>query len=554
MRQRTRGFRFLPAAAAAVLIASALAAGCLPRTPAGGRPTGQPTAPSTPGAGNGGTDSNGPATPVGAAGAPDNPARPATDMRFDVIIAGGSVIDGTGRPRHRADVGITGDTISFVGNLAGHTAPRRIDATGLVVAPGFINPHSHTWDTLANYPTDPATAASLRQGITTEIGGVDGRSAWPIGAYLEQIQRQGTGVNFGTFAGQGTIREQVMGRQQGPANALQRSQMQDLVRQAMMDGAFGLSTGLEYTPGSYADTDEIIALAQVAAAAGGVYSTHLRSESDHLLTALDEALRIGSEAGMPVNLSHLKVVFPWNWDQAPALFHRVEQALAAGQQVFGDVYPYLAPDYATNKRLAEVAGTYAPELLVVKRTADPALLGITVAEIAARWQVDAAAATARLLAADPNTLVAALVTSPAALLQLLAADWTVVSSDGESGPFYADPDVALARVHPRNYGTYPRVLRWVREGRVDLTLEAAVRKMSSAVADRLGIARRGYVQSGYLADLVVFDPATVADRAEWHDPQQFPDGVEYVLVNGQVAVSAGELQAGVRAGRIVRPE
>lgn len=506
------------------LIAALLMAGCLSR-PAPPPPEPEPT----------------PAPPV-------TPPAPAPEQRFDLLIRGGTVVDGSGKPGLRADVGITGGKIAAVGDLSRARAEKEINAAGLMVAPGFINPHSHTHDYINPYDDLDATA-SLMQGITTEIGGVDGRSPVPIESLFQRLAREGTGVNFGQFIGQGSVREQVMGSAQRAPTAAEREAMKRLVRTAMEQGAFGLSTGLEYAPGRYASTAEVVALVAETRPFGGVYSTHMRSEGAQIEEALEEALRIGKEAGVPVNLSHFKIVRFANWPKEAAVIRRIEQARAEGMQVFADVYPYLAPDYAVHRPLSEWVGSPA-EHTIITAASDRTMIGRTLAQVAAAKGWPAEQAGEKLLAQDPKARVTVLVTSESALIKFLQADWSVISTDGESQPKVADPHKAL-QFHPRSYGTYPRLLgHYVRERQV-VPVEAMVRKMSGAVADGLGLKSRGYVKPGYWADLVLFDPATVADRTAWTAPQEYPVGIRHVLVNGVVVVADGKRQPG-RPGQIVR--
>lgn len=464
-----------------------------------------------------------------------------TPARYDLVIRGGTIIDGTGSPGQQGDLAIQGDRIAAVGSLGKYEAAKVIDATGLVVAPGFINPHSHTHDEAINPFQDLDAAASLMQGITTEFGGVDGRSPVAIAAEFERLSRDGTGVNFALFLGQGSVRGAVMGSAAGQASPDQLEAMKRLVRQGMEEGAFGLSTGLEYRPGSYADTEEIAALATETKAYGGIYSTHLRSEGDRIIPALQEALAIGQKAGVPVNLSHLKIVHARNWAKENEVVGLIEEARRQGQQVFADIYPYLAPDYAINRPLTEWAGVLPPEYLLIVGASDPSLLGKTVAQ-----------ATEQQLAGAPNIRVVALVSSEAAMLRFYKADWSLVSTDGESQPKLNDPARAMGlSLHRRSYGSYPMLLgHYVREKQV-LTLEEAIRKSTGQVADWLGLKSRGYVKPGQYADIVLFDAKTVADRTTWLDPQQYPEGIQYVLVNGKLGVDQGRWVEG-RPGRVVR--
>lgn len=493
--------------------------------------------------------------PSGTAGAPA--ARPAPDCPRpgsgdapppDIIITGAMVVDGTGAPARRADVAVAGACIVAVGRLDPTTAARVIDATGLLVTPGFINPHSHTWDPQS--ATDPDGVGSLLQGLTTEVGGVDGRSGWPIGKILERLDQKGTGVNYMTLVGQGTVRGQVIGTANRRATPAELDQMKALVAQAMAEGAAGLSTGLEYVPGRFGNQEEVTELARVAAAHGGIYSTHMRSEGDRILEGLQEALAVGQGSGAPVSLSHFKVVWPRNWSKFPAVLDQIAAARAAGQEVFADVYPYTAPDYATHRPLTEGRAMAPPEYLYIKRAADGALVGKTVAQAAQERGWDVTEAVDRLLAEDRGIIVTAEIIKPDHVLALLAADFSLVGTDGGAKPWYADAATAL-QVHPRSYGSYPRVLRWQREGLLPLSLEATVRKMSGAAADHLRLHGRGYAVPGYYADLVVLDPVAVTDLATWESPQQYSVGVRDVLVNGVQVVESGQ-PLRIRAGRVIR--
>lgn len=469
---------------------------------------------------------------------------PPAPAAYDFVIRGGTVVDGSGKPGVVGDVAVTGDKIVFVGKLGQYTAKREFDATGLVVAPGFINPHSHTHDFINPYEDLDATA-SLMQGITTEFGGVDGRSPLPIGAELARLEKEGTGVNFGLLVGQGSVRAHVMGNAAGAASPDQLNAMKQQVRQAMEEGAYGLSTGLEYMPGRLAAQAEIAALASEAKAFGGVYSTHLRSEGDQIVESLQEALAIGKASGLSVNLSHFKIVKYANWGKEDQVVRLVEQAIGGGQKVFADVYPYLAPDYAINRPLGEWAGALPPEYLVITKAADPSIVGKTVAEVAGSKGVP----VDRL---DPGLAVVALVSSEKAMIRFYQAPWSVVSTDGESQPKLASPAQALAHsFHRRSYGSYPMLLgHYVREEKIT-TLETMIRKMTGAVADNLGVKDRGYVKAGLFADLVVFDPKTVADRTTWLAPQEYPSGIQHVFVNGTAAVQDGRRVEG-RPGRALR--
>ncbi|HYF93184.1 MAG TPA: D-aminoacylase [Symbiobacteriaceae bacterium] len=458
---------------------------------------------------------------------------------YDLVIRGGTIMDGSGGPGVAGDVAIIADKIVAVGKLGPHTAGREIDAAGMVVAPGFMNPHSHTHDFINPYEDLDATA-SLMQGITTEFGGVDGRSPLPIGQELDRLTKVGTGVNFGLFVGQGSVRGAVMGDAAGNASAGQLEAMKRMVRQSMEEGAFGLSSGLEYMPGRLAGQAEIAALVGETKPFGGVYSTHLRSEGDQIVEALQEALAISKAGGVPLNLSHFKIVKYPNWGKEEQVVKLVEQAINSGQRVFADVYPYLAPDYAINRPLSEWAQSLPSEYLVITKAADPSLIGKTMGE------------AGPAAAGDPGLRVVALVSSEKAMIRFYQAPWSVVSTDGESQPKLGTPAEALAHAfHRRSYGSYPMLLgQYVRERKI-MTPETMIRKMTGAVADNLGLTDRGYVKPGFYADLVVFDPKTVQDRTTWLSPQEYPAGIRHVLVNGKAAVQDGKRLEG-RPGRVLR--
>ena len=490
-----------------------------------------------------------PSPSPGSAAPPPAPETP--PAQYDLVIRGATVVDGSGAPGVTADVAVTGDKIAFVGPLGRYTAKQEIDARGLVLAPGFINPHSHTHDFINPYEDLDATA-SLMQGITTEFGGVDGRSPLPVGAELDRLAAGGTGVNFALFVGQGSVRGKVMGNSAGAAGASQLDAMKQLVRQAMEEGAWGVSTGLEYAPGSAALAPEIAALVAEAKPYGGFYSTHLRSEGDQIVPALQEALSIAKQADVPLNISHFKLVQYQNWGKEDQVVQLLEQAIGQGQKVFADVYPYLAPDYAINRPLSEWAKRLPPEYLVITRANNAALVGKTVAEAAGVLGVPVDQAVAQLSAPGSGVAVVALITSEKAMVRFYRAPWSVVSTDGEAQPKLATPADALAHsFHRRSYGSYPMLLgHYVRDEQM-LTLEAAIRKASGAVADNVGLKDRGYVKAGYYADLVLLDPKTIADRTTWTSPQEYPAGIAHVLVNGTFAVKDGQRVPG-RPGRVLR--
>ncbi|MFO7173315.1 MAG: amidohydrolase family protein [Bacillota bacterium] len=530
-------YRF-PRLLTALLVAAVLGlGGCLPGK----------TAP--PGPSSGGNPSAGedPAQP--------DPAQPRPQPGpFDILITGAMVYDGTGAPPRRADVGVKGDRIAAVGDLSGAQAARRIDAEGLALAPGFIDLHAHTYEY-----DDADGVAALMQGVTTQFGGVDGRhhgylgQARPesIAAALRWIEERGTGVNQGLFAGLETLRRQV-GAQGRPATPAEIEKMQELLRQALAEGAFGLSSGLEYEIGGlHAPTEEIIAVARAMAPDRGVYATHIRHERSDVRAGVEEALRIGREAGVPVAIQHFKFVGPRQWAQFEAVMAALDQAHAAGQSLTVDVYSYLTPDYGMHLPLEEAWATAGdPEIIVLERKVPAELQGKTLAEAAALRGVAPADLAAELVRGGAIATVEWIRLEH--LGEILRRPYTLTSSDGEARALLP-PDQVFQRgvgVHPRSYGNYPRLLRLNREHGW-LPLEALIRKMTGAAADFYRIPDRGYIREGAYADLVVFDPRTVAEGATWWEPQAYPVGIHYVLVNGQVAVDGGK-PTGVKAGRALR--
>jgi N-acyl-D-amino-acid deacylase len=472
----------------------------------------------------------------------------AQSPHYDILITGGRVLDGSGTPAFRADVAIRGDTIAALGSLPGATADLVLDARNRVIAPGFIDIHNHS---LPRLLAQPAPENFLRQGITTVIDGNDGRSPIPLGPFFDRLSRTPLALNFGTFAGQGSIREAVLGSATRPATPSEIHRMQDLLRQAMRDGAFGLSTGLFYVPGRYTSTEEVIALARVAAEFHGIYISHLRDEASHVIQSVEEAIRIGEQARLPVQLTHHKIVGAPNWGRSVETLRLVEQARARGLDVTIDQYPYTAsmtslsaalgaPDRPTViDRIRNERGGGDPKNIVLAACpAEPALNGQTLAEVtAARGlppTIENAAEVALSIVrrGDCTGIFHALWEQD--VERILRFPFTMIATD-------ADIPAPGEFAHPRSYGTYPRVLGlYVREKHL-LTLEEAVRKMTSLPAARLNLPDRGLLRTGFKADLVIFDPATVAEPAQ---------GIDTVLVNGQPVLLKGRLTPS-RPGRLV---
>jgi len=527
-------------------------------------------------------------------------------VRYDVIIRGGEVIAGDGAAALRADVGITGDRITAVGDLAAAQAGTVIDASGLVVSPGFIDVQGQSGTTLL---ADGNGESHLRQGITTEIIGEGGSPAfWTTATadveslrpfnvpfdwtgfseYFERVRQRGTTINLGTFVPAATVRRTVIGMDNRPPTAAELARMEAMVDRGMQDGAFGLSSALIYVPGSFAETGELVALAKVAAKYNGIYITHIRGESFNLFTALDEAIEIGRDAGLPVVIFHLKVGAKANWGRMPEALSQIEKANAAGIRVTATMYPYAAggtglaatlplwvqeggrekmlarlkdPAVRTRARAEIESKIDGWENLVLAATfegiqvasappeIDQSVIGKRIAQIAAERKADPWEVYFRLLI-DSGGRIGALyhMMSEEDVATGLRSSMVTIGTD--SSAIRTEGVLAQGSPHPRTYGTFPRVLsKYVRDDRV-LTLTDAVRRMTGAAAAQMGITDRGLIRPGMLADVVVFNPATIRDNATYERPHQYSTGIEHVIVNG-VAVLDPKGLTGARPGRPV---
>jgi N-acyl-D-amino-acid deacylase len=532
-------------------------------------------------------------------------------VTFDVVIHGGTVLDGTGRPAFSADLAIQGDRITYVGppaGLAGAGARLAIDATGRYVAPGFIDIHTHSDRSIL---LNPRMESKVRQGVTTEVGGNCGSGvaparraaleqarreaaqdghpgSWPTMAeYLAYVERQGIAANYATWVGHGTLRASVVGYEMRPPSDDELWEMQALLREALEAGAFGLSTGLIYVPSGYAGTDELVALAEVVREYGGVYASHIRNEGSRLLEAVDEAIEIGRRAGVPVQIAHHKASGKPNWGRVNDSLALMEQARAAGVDVACDQYPYVASstglssllpkwaleggrqrlvarlrDPASRRRIRDEMVADRPDLatldgashwhqvLVARCRGNRALEGKRLGEIAIEQARDPFDLCFDLLIQEDGYVGCVFFSMCEEDVQTVMR-WrhTMIGSDASSVAPYGM--LAEGRPHPRAYGTFARVLgRYVRELGV-LTWEEAVHKMTGLPAARLGLAGRGRIAPGAYADVVVFDPATVRDCATFQEPHQYAAGIEHVLVNGVAVVSHGE-HTGALPGRVLR--
>lgn len=533
---------------------------------------------------------------------------PATDAgAYDLIIANGRVVDGTGAAWFYGDVAFKGDRIARVaprGALPRSATRHFIDAKGLVVAPGFIDIQGQSDGDFTI--GDSRVISKVTQGITTEIMGEGGspaptnvktnpRGPWRadldfsgergFDAWLRAMERNGVSENVGSFLGAGTVRVYAKGEARGPATGAELDTMRSVVRRAMEDGAFGIGSALIYPPGNFASTEELIEISRAMAPFGGVYITHMRSEGNAWLEAIDEAIRIGREGGVPVEIFHLKAGGKRNWGKTPAAFAKIDSARAAGIDVQADMYAYTAgatgltacfppwasadgklfdnlADLPTRARiraemeqvqaewenLCELGGPENALFLQFTKPENSRFVGKRLSEVAAMMGKEWTEAAMDLVRSERSRVETVFFLMSEDNVRLkMQQPWMKFGTDASGH----DPDKPEGLTHPRAYGNYPRILgTYVREERV-LTLEDAIRKMTSAVATRLSISERGLLRSGLFADVVVFDPATVGDRATFERPHQLSVGIRYVFVNG-VAVVENGLHTGAKPGRAVR--
>jgi N-acyl-D-amino-acid deacylase len=528
---------------------------------------------------------------------------------FDLLIHGGSLVDGTGAPARRADVGIRGERIDAIGELADQPAARRIDVRGRVVCPGFIDAHSHSDLSLLS---DGRGLSKVHQGVTTEIVGNCGLGVAPLAdrsaseavrsaiylvdpdpsvrwtwqsmaEYMTRVESDGVSINVAPLAGHLGIHASVMGYANRLPTGAELLQMCRLLDQALREGAIGLSTGFMYAPISYAQHDELVALGKIVGAHDRVFAMHMRNYADHLVEAVDEAIQVGSDSGSRVQASHLAVVGERNWGKTVTALERMDQARTDGVRIRADSYPYLAGSANLSQLLpgwAHEGGTMAmverlhsstererireewqstlvqrwEDVLIcwVRPGGDASVVGKRVSEIAAERHTEPDATTLDLIAAEEGLVnMIAFGRSDADLEAVLRHPDTLIGSDGLA----VDPagPSGSGHPHPRYYGTYPRLLgRYVRDqGTLDLA--TAVHRASGLVAETFGLRDRGVLAAGNIADVVVFDPDTVRDEATFLDPQRFPTGIATVIVNGTVVVDA-EQHTGARPGRVLRAE
>src|SRR5258707_2867526 len=493
--------------------------------------------------------------------------------QLDVLILHGKLVDGSGNKPRTADVGIHGDRIVFVGDArkANLSAARIVDATGLVVAPGFIDPHTHTLGDLSDEKRK-GNEAYLMQGVTTVVTGNDGGSAQNIGETLSKWEQQGIGTNAILLAGFGTIRAKVLGPSDAQPNAAQLEEMKQYVAHAMDEGAFGLSTGLYYAPQSYAKTEEVIELAKVAAARGGIYDTHMRSEGTAgigLLGSIKETIRIGREANIPVHISHIKALGPDSWSQSKQAIDLIKKARADGVAATACQYPYTASGTSLQASLiprwAEVGGRAellkriddprvrprlltemeenlrgrgGAESLLIVDARDRTLVGKRLNQIAREMNKSPVEAALEVIKTTGGAGVASFNMNEKDIRRFMKERFVTTCSDGSTG-------------HPRKFGTFPKKLREYVYNQKVISLEFAVRNSSAAAAETFRIPERGLIREGYFADVIVFDEKTVADRATYEQPELLSVGMRFVIVNGKFAVEDGAY-TGALAGRALR--
>jgi N-acyl-D-aspartate/D-glutamate deacylase len=497
---------------------------------------------------------------------------------YDILIRNGRVLDGHGNAWFRADVAISGDRIAAVGRLDGARATRTIDASALHVAPGFIDTHSHAGPGLTTTALS-AGAPLLAQGITTVFVNPDGDGAADIAAQRSALQQHGLGVNVAQFVPHGSVREEVMGMEARLATAAELERMRALVRRGMREGAWGLSSGPFYAPGSYSDTGELVALAAVAAEAGGIYQSHIRDESDYtigVLAAVDEVITVARDARIPGVVTHVKALGPGVWGLSSAIVMRIERARAEGIEVWADHYPYAAgatnlaaallPRWAQAGSREEQQKRFADPAVRAKMRAemadnlvrrggaeriqfrrvrqDPSLEGRTLAAVARERTLDPLDVSLGLLE-QGNVSIVSFGMHEDDVRALMRPGWTMTASDGDLVPF------GEGVPHPRSYGTFPRKIRRYVLDEPVVTLEHAVRSMTSLPARVFRMRDRGEIRPGAFADVVVFDLDRVRDTATYTVPHQLAEGMVHVIVNGRDAMVEGA-QTAERSGRVLR--
>ncbi len=525
---------------------------------------------------------------------------------FDILIKNGEIIDGTGSKSFKADIGIKNGIIADIGNFPYASAGVVLDCSGLKVTPGFIDIHSHT-DT--NLIINPKAESKIRQGVTTEIAGQDGDSWGPVGGpnlektltdfkneygevlswrtikeFLDNFSSRKFSPNFATMIGLGTIRELIVGLDNRPASKDEMDKMRKEVESAIEGGAIGISTGLEYTPGSFASTEELIELCKAAPEKFRLYATHMRNEDNTVLEAIDESIRIAKESGSRLEISHLKVSGKSNWHKANAALEKIDKAIHEGIEVHADRYPYLAyytglanffplwsRDGGTEKFLERLNNTSLKEkiktytekkvsnldggwngILISELKQDELKVfqGKTIKQIAEETGKDYYDAAVQLIIESENKVeISGFGMEEKSTDIIIAHPRVMIASDaGAHAPY---PPMNKSIAHPRAYGTFPRAIaKYVREKNI-CSLEEMIKKMTKMPADKLGLKDRGIIQKGKAADVVIFDFEKIKDKATYTDPHQYPEGISYVIVNGEIVIKEGE-HTGAFPGKVLR--
>jgi len=526
---------------------------------------------------------------------------------FDLIIRGGFILDGSGGEPFEADIGISGNYIKEIGQILSVRGESVIEAKDLVVCPGFIDAHDHTDIGLL---VNPKAESSIRQGITTLVSGNCGSSPFPvaeeifeetkenlkelfqldltwrdINGFFSRIEEKGMALNYSTLVGQGAIRGAAMGFNDRPPSQEELEKMKRMVAENIEYGAVGLSTGLEYSPGSYAKADEIIELCRVTAQNGGVYATHMRDEGDELLESLDETIDVARKTGVSLQISHYKIAYPRNWHKVDAALAKIEEAKKDGISIFCDRYPYIAGSTGlsfyfplwvkqgtTDEFLAKLKDPALESRLRAHLAEqeeklgswDKVVISSVVSEKNKTFEGKSVLAGAKETRKNPYDFMKDLLIEEKSrvgmvifmmkeenLKRILAHPLVGVGTDGSAVAPYGL--LHRGKPHPRHYGTFPRVLgKYVREEKI-VPMPEMMRKMTSIPAQKFGLTKRGTLKSGYFADIVIFDPDKVIDKATWTDPHQYPEGIEYVLVNGRVVIKEAE-HTGDLPGQVLRKE
>jgi len=503
-----------------------------------------------------------------------------SDAEFDIIIRNGTIVDGSGDGAYKSDIGIINDQIIKIGDLSRKSSSKTIDATNLIVSPGFIDSHTHARRGIFDVPT---AESSLLQGVTTLTDGNDGSSPHPIDEHYKKIENTKISPNWAVFVGQGTIRQEVMGLENRDPTATELSKMKLLIQEAMEDGALGISTGLFYVPGSFSSTSEVIELSKVASSYGGIYISHMREEAIDVLKSVNETINIGVKANIPVQITHHKIIGKDNWGLSKETLKLVDNAIEDGVKVSIDQYPYTAsqtsikaliPQWAQaggrkellkriddsktrkliidgiiERILFDRGGGHPRNIFISKSSWNTSMEGKNLAELCIEKNLEptpynAAMVVFEIIKGGGATAVYHAINSDDVDL-IMQHPMTSIASDGPLTIFGAGSP------HPRTYGTFARVLgSYVRERNI-LSLEEAVRKMTSLPAQILSIQDRGLIKQGYYADIVIFDSNTIIDKATFKDPHQYAVGVHSVLVNGIIVIDQG-VHNGNKPGRVLR--